>query len=205
MTTDNQPRFLDPPAVPEPVTVIIKRRVKPGHEANYEAWLQRLQTEARSLAGYLGVTTHRPAANAPREYTSVIRFDGLDSLRAFEHSELRARYLAEVTPHVDGDAVWEQLTGLEFWFSPPPGIVVPQPSRWRMAWVMVVVVFGLVLSIGSVVGWVLAAAPYPLRLLVTIVIEVFFMTYWLMPRLMRWLAPWIYPANPPTQTTPVAP
>jgi antibiotic biosynthesis monooxygenase (ABM) superfamily enzyme len=24
-------------------------------------------------------------------------------------------------------------------------------------------------------------------------VVVFFMTYWLMPRLTRWLAPWIYP------------
>jgi antibiotic biosynthesis monooxygenase (ABM) superfamily enzyme len=34
-----------------------------------------------------------------------------------------------------------------------------------------------------------------LRLLVTIAIEVFFMTYWLMPRLTRGLAPWIYSTN----------
>ena len=50
-------------------------------------------------------------------------------------------------------------------------------------------------TVTSAVGWLLADWPYALRLLATIVIEVFFMTYWLMPRLTRWLAPWIYPAN----------
>ena len=58
---------------------------------------------------------------------------------------------------------------------------------------MIVVVYGLVLSIGQLVAAVLASAPGPVRLLVTIVIEVFLMTYVLMPRLTRALARWIYP------------
>jgi hypothetical protein len=33
-----------------------------------------------------------------------------------------------------------KFSGLEFWFSPPKGSVVPQPSLFRMALVMIVVV-----------------------------------------------------------------
>jgi antibiotic biosynthesis monooxygenase (ABM) superfamily enzyme len=179
------------------VTVIVTRRVKPGHEAHYEQWLTRLQAEARNLPGYLGVTTQRPAATGPREYTSVIRFESLVHLQAFERSELRRRALAEVAPWVEADAVWQRLTGLEFWFTPPPGTVVPQPSRPRMALMMIAVVFGLVLSIGSLVNAGAAllpvVLPYPLKLLVTISIEVVLMTWWLMPLLTRRLAHWIYP------------
>lgn len=182
---------------PEPVTVLIRRRVKPGREADYEAWLHRLQTAARGLPGTLGVTTQRPAPGAAREYLSAVRFATPADLRAFEASDLRRRALAEVAPLVDGDAAWEELTGLEFWFSAPAGTVVPQPSRPRMALVMIAVVFGLVLSIGSVVNAAFAllpvATPYPLRLLVTISLEVVLMTWWLMPWLTRRLAPWIYP------------
>ncbi len=180
-----------------PVTVVITRRVRPGCEQAYEAWLLELQTEARGLPGYLGVTTQRPAANGPREYVSAIRFATLADLRAFEASELRARHLSSVVDLVEADAVWERLTGLEFWFSPPPGMVVPQPSRPRMALVMIVVVFGLVLSIGTLVNAAAAMlpvpVPYPLRLLFTIAIEVVLMTYWLMPQITRRLATWIYP------------
>ena len=192
----------DPTPPTEPVTVIIRRRVRLGREAEYEAWLQRLQAEARVLPGYLGVTTQRPANNGPREYASAVRFDSLQSLQAFEVSEMRARHLAEVAPLVEGDAMWERLTGLEFWFSAPPGTVVPQPSRPRMALVMIVVVFTLVLVIGSAVNNAFAAlpfeTPYPLRLLVTIAIEVALMTYWLMPVLTRRLARWIYPSKTST-------
>lgn len=181
------------------VTVVITRRVRPGCEPAYEAWLQRLQAAARGLPGYLGVTTQRPAAAAPREYVSVIRFATLEDLQAFERSDLRRRFLAEVTDLVEGDARWQQLTGLEFWFTPPPGTVVPQPSRVRMALLLMAVVFVLVLVIGRAVDAAAALLPFavpgPLRLLVTIALEVVLMTWWLMPVLTRRLARWIYPSR----------
>ena len=59
-------------------------------------WLRRLTTEARPLPGYLGVDIHKPGPGS-REYLHL-RFDSLDSLRSFERSELRERYLAEVQP-----------------------------------------------------------------------------------------------------------
>lgn len=197
MTTSAQ--LMPDPPPGDSVTVVITRRVKAGRTADYEAWLQRLQREARALPGYLGVTTQRPASGAPLDYVSVLRFDSLASLQAFERSELRAQALAQVSELVEGDAMWQRLTGLEFWFTPPPGTVVPQPSRPRMALVMIVLVFGLVLSLGMVVNAAFAqlpfATPYPLRLLVTITIEVLLMTYWLMPLITRRLARWIYPAR----------
>ncbi len=179
----------------EPVTVVVRRRVRPGKESAYEEWLGALIKEASALPGYLGTNVQRPSASGPREYISVFRFDSVEHLRGFEQSELRQRALAEVVDLVEADAVWEKLTGLEFWFTPPPGTVVPQPSRLRMALVMIAVVYGLVLSIGTLVALVLQAAPMPLRLLVTITIEVFLMTYFLIPRLTRWLAGWIYPSQ----------
>lgn len=176
----------------EPVTVVVKRQVKAGRERDYEAWLERLLKEASTLPGYLGTTVTRPPTGS-REYTSVFRFDTVEHLETFERSELRRRALLEVTDLVEADARWDRLTGLEVWFTPPPGTVVPQPSRFRMALVMIAVVYGLVFSIGSGVAAVLSGAPTPLRLLVTITLEVFFMTYVLMPRLTKWLAPFIYP------------
>lgn len=177
----------------EPVTVVVRRTVKAGREQDYEAWLGRLLEGARGLPGYLGTTVTRPPPGG-RDYVSVFRFDTVEHLEAFEASELRARALREVVDLVEADARWERLTGLEAWFSPPPGTVVPQPSRFRMALVMIVVVYGLVLSIGTLVAKLLGDAPQPLRLLVTITLEVFFMTYVLMPRLTRALARFIYPA-----------
>jgi uncharacterized protein len=93
-------------------------------------------------------------------------------------------------------AVWRHLSGLEFWFTPPPGAVVPQPSRERMVLLLIGVVFCMVLGIGALVSWGAAllpwAVPYPVRLLATIMLEVPLLTYLVMPRLTRYLAHWIY-------------
>jgi hypothetical protein len=189
-----------PDQAAESVTVVVTRRVRRGQENAYEDWLRRLLAEAALLPGYLGANIQRPAPGATvPEYTSVFRFDSVAHLRAFEQSDLRQRYLQEVVDYVEADATWQRLTGLEFWFTPPPGVVVPQPSRWRMALLLVVVVYGLVLSIGQVVAAVLGSAPAPVRLLVTIVLEVLLMTYVLMPRLTKALARWIYPAPRPVR------
>jgi hypothetical protein len=184
----------------EPVTVVVTRRVKAGHEEAYEQWLERLIGEARRMPGYLGTNVQRPGATGPREYTSVYRFESVAHLQAFEQSEARIRLLSEVVPHVEADAVWKSFTGLEFWFSAPPGTVVPQPVRWRMALVMITLVYVLVLTIGRLVALVIGDAPAQLRLLVTIAIEVCLLTYVIMPRLTPLIARWIYPSVKPTSS-----
>jgi len=181
-----------------PVTLVITRCVRPRRETAYEAWLAKLQSDVRKQQpGYLGVMTQRPGSNAPREYVSAVRFDSLATLRAFETSDLFSRALREVAELVEAPAEWQRVTGFELWFQPPPGIVALQPSRARMAVLMTVVVFVLVLTIGlAITALTTRSSPslaYPVRLLVTVAIQVTIMTYWLMPYLTRRLAGWIYP------------
>lgn len=179
-----------------PVTVIVTRAVRPGRENDYETWLNRLLTDVgQTIDGYLGTEIHRPSQGS-NEYTSVFRFASLNHLRSFETSDLRARYLEEVAELVEADAVWNRQTGLEFWFSPPPGTVVAQPSRFRMAILLTIVVYLLVLGIGTVGQIVIGeAVPNAARLFIVIAFEVALMTYMVMPFLTRRLAGWIYPST----------
>lgn len=185
-------------ATTDPVTVVIRRAVKPGAEAAYEDWLTRLTEAARSLDGYVGAEFHRPATG-DQTYTSVVRFDSLAALDAFEASDLRARFLAEAAPLVQADAIWDRMTGLEFWFDPPAGTKVPQPSPHRMALLLIAVVFALVLALNLALGPLIGDWPLAARLLLTVTLQVGLMTYVIMPRLTRALARWIYPT---TQTKP---
>jgi hypothetical protein len=179
----------------DPVTIVVRRKVRPGREKDYEAWLERLtKGTAAEFKGYLGAEFHRPAS-AGGEYRSVFRFDGVDHLDAFERSEFRQRMLAEAAPMFATDAAWERLTGLEFWFDPPPGTKVPQPSPHRMALVLVAVVFTLVLVLNLTLGPFMSGWPLPLRVLVTVCVQVGLMTYVIMPRLTPLIARFIYPKS----------
>ena len=178
-----------------PVTVTVRRRVRPGHEAAYEAWLQGLtRGVAERFDGYLGAEFHRPAQPGG-SYRSVFRFDSLDHLETFERSDFRARQLAEAAPFFAAEAAWERMTGLEFWFDPPPGTRVPQPSPHRMALVLIAVVFLLVLTLNLLLGPLMADWPLALRLLATVTLQVGLMTYVIMPRLTPLLAGFIYPKS----------
>ena len=181
-----------------PVTVVVRRRIKPGREAAYEAWLARLSDVVRrEVPGYLGADFLRPSS-ARGEYRSVLRFDDLHHLEAFEASDLRKRMLAEADPLFAADAVWDRMTGLEFWFDPPQGTVVPQPSPHRMALVLVVVVFTLVYGMNVLLGPLTSTWPAALRILVYAIVQVGLMTYVIMPRLTRVLARFIYPSSKAT-------
>lgn len=178
----------------EPVTITVRRKVKPGREAAYEAWLKRLtEGAARDFPGYLGAEFHRPGPDGT--YRSVFRFDSLANLEAFERSDFRAAMLAEAAPLFAADAAWERMTGLEFWFDPPPGTKVPQPSPHRMALVLIAVVFCLVLTLNLALGPLMAGWPLPLRVLITVTIQVMLMTYVIMPRLTPLIARFIYPKS----------
>ncbi len=178
----------------EPVTVVVRRRVRAGSEQTYEAGLDRLTAGATQMPGYLGAQFQKPVdAEAP--YVSVFRFDSLATLEAFERSDLRSRFLAEIAPHVQSDAIWERTTGLEVWFDAPKGTVVAQPSPHRMALVLVVVVFGLVLVLNLALTPFIGQWPLALRLLITVVLQVTLMTYVIMPRVTRLLARWIFPST----------
>ncbi|MCF8487465.1 MAG: antibiotic biosynthesis monooxygenase [Rhodobacteraceae bacterium] len=178
---------------PQPVTVIVRRTVKPGHEAAYEAWLDRLTAAvAAEFPGYMGAEFHRPA-NTGDAYRSIFRFDSLAHLEAFEASELRARMLAEAAPLFAADAVWARMTGLEFWFDPSPGTHMPQPSPHRMALVLICVVFVLVMAITLLLGPFMQGWPLALRALSAVTLQVLLMTYVIMPRLSQALARFIFP------------
>jgi hypothetical protein len=180
--------------VSAPVTIVVRRRVRRGREADYESWLKRLtEGAARGFRGYLGAEFHRPHGGDDT-YRSVFRFDSIENLEAFETSAFRAGMLAEATSMFAADAAWERLTGLEFWFDAPPGTRIPQPSPHRMALVLIGIVSVLVLALTLIVGPVTAGWPLPLRVLLTATIQVGLMTYVIMPRLTPAIARFIYPA-----------
>ncbi len=177
----------------DPRTIVVRRKVRPGREAEYEAWLSRLTQGVRErFPGYLGAEFDRPATPGG-DFRSVFRFDSPEHLEAFEHSEFRQQMLAEAAPLFAADAAWERMTGLEFWFDPPPGTRVAQPSPHRMALVLIAVVSGLVLVLNLLLGPVMTGWPLPLRVLVTVTVQILLMTYVIMPRLTPRIARFIYP------------
>jgi len=82
----------------EPVTVLVRRRVKLGAEAGYEAWLTRLtEGVAREFSGYLGAEFHRPTGPGA-EYRIVFPFDSAAGLERVDASDFPARVTGVAGP-----------------------------------------------------------------------------------------------------------
>jgi uncharacterized protein len=179
------------PASDEPVTVLYSRRVKPGREADFEAWARGIVAAARQFPGHLGASV----LDAPgsREYHILFSFADRRSLRTWLDSEQRRRWLARVDELLEADRGLQQLTGLETWFK-LPGANVPTmkpPPRWKMWLISLVAVYPLVLGFQALVVPRMVRLPLPLRALVFPLVLLTLMTFVVMPVVTRVLRRWL--------------
>jgi antibiotic biosynthesis monooxygenase (ABM) superfamily enzyme len=181
------------PGSDEPVTVLFSRRVKPGREADFEAWARGVTAAARPFAGHLGASV----LDAPgsREYHILFTFADRKSMQAWLDSDERRRWLARVDKLIEADRGLQQLTGLETWFK-LPGSNVPTmkpPPRWKMWLVSIVAVYPLVLVFQILVVPRMVGLPLPLRALAFPLVLLTMMTFVVMPVVTRLLRRWLEP------------
>ena len=177
-----------------PVTVSVSRKVIAGKEKDYEQWVSGVSQAASRYAGHMGTNVLRPSDATKGEYVIIYRFDTYPNACKWEASEERAQWLEKVAVLVEGEAVRKKVTGLEFWFDLPSIPVTHVPSKHKMALVLFVVVYILVLSLSTVLSPLIGSFPFWGKLLVVIPAQVILMTYLVMPRVTRLLKNWLYNA-----------
>jgi antibiotic biosynthesis monooxygenase (ABM) superfamily enzyme len=181
-----------------PVTTTVTRRVKPGHEAAYEEFLEGIIGAASRSPGHLGVEVFRPARPGG-EYRIVYRFDSATHLRRWLDSDEHAAWLERAEPHVIGPMRQTFVTGLESWFTLPGQAGRPPPPPYKMALLTWITIFPLITGIVVVTGPLLKDLPVVLRLGITTAIAVPLMTWVVMPRVTRLLRGWLYPQQSTSQ------
>ncbi|MFC1578789.1 antibiotic biosynthesis monooxygenase [Pseudomonadota bacterium] len=177
-------------ADPGPVTVSIARRVIAGREADYESWVKGITAEALQYPGHMGVNVIRPTS-ASREYVTIFRFDTYQHQRDWEGSARRAHWLEQLNGIVEGPDTVRKDSGMEFWFSLPE-LPVAHPSPHKMALVLFVVVYILIVLINTALAPFVTDWPYLGRVFLAVFLQVILMTYLVMPRVTRLLKNWLY-------------
>jgi hypothetical protein len=175
-----------------PVTTTVTRRVKPGHEAAYEGFLEGIIAAASRFPGHLGAEVFRPQTAAAGEYRIVYRFDSAAHLHAWLDSPEHAAWLERAEPHVIGPLQRQVLTGLESWFTLPSQPGLPPPP-YKMALVTWAAIFPLITGVVVATAPLVGGLPLVARLAVTTAVTVPLMTWVVMPRMTRLLRRWLYP------------
>jgi uncharacterized protein len=188
-------RSAPPDGASGPVTTTVTRRVRPGHEASYEQFLEGIIAAASEFPGHLGVEVFRPEDVNTGDYRTVYRFDTSEHLRRWLDSDEHAAWLERAEPHVIGPMRTSFVTGLESWFTLPgkPGVAPPPP--YKMALLTWITIFPLITGVIVVLGPLIKDLPLVPRLGITTAITVPLMTWVVMPRVTRLLRGWLYPAE----------
>ena len=172
------------------VVSVIRHEVRPGSEARYEAWIDEVVPVAKGFTGHEGVTVVRPPEGS-RTYTTVVRFDALEHLRAWLGSPARQRLLDAIEPHLLHADVPEIRTGLEFWLTPPER-ARRAPRPWKQFLLVLSVIFPLSLAVPRLLAPVTAPLPGVVAGLVVAAVIVALLTWVIMPRYTRLAANWLY-------------
>tara|TARA_R110002074_G_scaffold152936_1_gene307607 strand:- start:171033 stop:171590 length:558 start_codon:yes stop_codon:yes gene_type:complete len=177
-----------------PVTVSIARKVRPGAEAQYEDWLRRIAEVATHFPGHQGVHVLKPSTKTGGEYVLIVGFSSYTRQKAWEESTERQQFLDELDAQklIEGDTEIKKVSGLEFWFTLPEVPTHAVANRHKMALVLTVVVFTLLLAINLIFGRWLNELPIALKLAIMVTGQVILMTYLVMPAVTRQLKGWLY-------------
>jgi len=170
--------------VPEPVTVTVARVVRPDQQDDFERWAADVQELLTTFPGNLGSSLLRPGPGSD-EFHLVFRFTDDEALSAWERSPERAAALVDVHRLV-ADERTARAVGLESFFAVP---AKPGPA-WRSWLLTVAVVLLLTTSFQLVAVPLVGGWPWGARLLLSAVYVVTALRL-LMPRLSRWLGPWL--------------
>lgn len=176
-----------------PVTVVVSRLVKPGLEADYEAWIADSVEVMKRFPGFLGGAVQKPTALNPH-WVFMPRWASTEHLMGWDNSPELAARVALLEPLIEGGTQRQRIEGLDFWFTPPTGAVT-KPSPWKMMLVTLLVLWPTIIVLGLVLGPIEKMVPFPFSPLVILVPMVPLLEFVLMPLVTRALRGWLFGAR----------
>ena len=177
------------------VTTVICRKIRPGHEKNYNDWIRRYLTLERKAPGYLGTTIIIPGGNkSPLRYI-IRRFAGKAAMKGWDNSEESLRLLKEANDY--STRYYETSTGLETWFTLPGLKTLSQspPSKWKMAIVIFFAAYAISSISRSILNPFIGQWPILGNAVIYTAILIVLLTYFALPIVNRLLRHWLYPGS----------
>ena len=183
----------------EPVTVLLVRNIRPERWNDFEEWLKDMNQVVRGFEGYLGTDLIRPRDPSHPEYVIVFRFDHYEHLRAWMGSSEREEWLKKSEDMTIGEMHSQEAHGFQPWFTlPDRSGALNSPAKYKMALVTILALYPPLLALSTLISSLLHGWPRPLLMLLTVLLLVPAMTYYIMPWVTRLFRSWLYPEAAPS-------
>ena len=179
-----------------PVSVVMSTRVKPGMEAEYRKWEQKVAAAQSKAPGLQGYRFEPSVPGVQEDFVAILRFDSEANLRAWLESPERRQLLDEAAPLTAEFHARTAQSGFEQWFRDVTPKGAPPPAAWKMNMIVLLTLYPVVFLWGLFVGTpILTKAlnlDFPLALFIGNAFSVILTSYlvpWTANRLSWWLTP----------------
>ena len=174
-----------------PVTIIVKRRPRPGKEKEFEKIVSGISQAAMTFKGHLGINIFRPTRTT-NYYRIVFKFDSRKNFIAWETSDIRQKWLERFNEVDAGDPQLEVLSGLETWFTSADEEAVVPPRKHKMMVVVWLSVFPLSILLNYLLRPMISELHIVLQIAMISVVIVILMTYIVMPFMSKLFHRWLH-------------
>ncbi|MCX5577196.1 antibiotic biosynthesis monooxygenase [Kaistia terrae] len=179
-----------------PVSAVISTRVKPGMEAEYRKWEQKIAAAQSKAAGLQGYRFEPAVPGVQEDYVAILRFDSEANLKAWLESPVRRRLVDEAAPLTAEFHTRMADSGFEQWFRDATPDGAPAPAAWKMNMIVLLTLYPVVFLWGLLVGTPILAGvlklDFPVALFIGNAFSVILTSYlvpWTAKRLSWWLTP----------------
>ena len=187
------------------VTMVMVTNIKPGKEAAYRVWADRIQKLQATFPGYVGSFVQPPQLKETG-WTTVLRFDSSPNLERWLKSDARAAMVKESGDLVEGFHAQRVDTSFPGWVANDPATGKP-PSIWKTACLVLLTLFPVVMLELKYLNPHLEALNPALRTFIGNALSVALTTWPLMPIAIWAFHAWLFPEKQPrwlVRTLPVA-
>jgi uncharacterized protein len=181
--------------LPSPVSAVISTRIKPGQEAAYRAWEQRIAAAQARAPGFQGYRFEPPVPGVQDDWLAILRFDTEVNLQAWLDSPERKKLLRDAEAFTEEFHARIARTGFDQWF-PVPAPGASPPAAWKQNMLVLLLLYPIVFLFGLFVQnpllSVRAGLPFAVALFIGNMVSVVLLDYlvpWTSTRFGWWLAP----------------
>lgn len=176
-------------------TVVITHHILDGKQTEYEQWLDLIGPVVRSSNGNIDWQIIRPIPNLTYSYTVIIRFDTIENLRHWMHSEARKNLISKAASLFAKEDNYYIKTGLDFLFvsENSPGKIPVRWKQWLATWSAIYVLSATIPLL--VLPFIRSLRLPANRLIDSFFVSgciVFLMVYVVMPNYTKLIKKWLY-------------